>query len=230
MPLSSSGHLTLAQRLFQYDGGITFDIALHLGTLFAVFVIYRKRLWELIRKPFQPYNFYLLAATLPTIIFVLLFESWIENSFNNTFFIIGFFVTAILLITAGNISKRHHNEPLTYKTGILMGIFQGFGCFPGVSRSGSTICAALMVGTDRTQAADFSFLMSIPIILGSCIWQILKGGTFNVPLLEVGFGTLAAFLSGLVAIRFMINRIKRANFTPFIVYLIVLGIVCCFLF
>ncbi|MDR0384128.1 MAG: undecaprenyl-diphosphate phosphatase [Christensenellaceae bacterium] len=238
LPVSSSGHLLLFQYFFEIErGGMLFDIILHVATLFAVIVVYRKRLRLLL-------TWKMVIATAITCIFVLLFKNLIDKTFNIKFLPFAFMLTAVVLIlpslikkNAASITTNHNNDgkdipkrkkiPPEY----IMGLAQGIAVVPAFSRSGFTITAGQLAGMERTEAADFSFLMSIPIILASLLYEIISGGGFgSIEPLPMIIGFIAAFLSGIFAIKFMLTIIKKIDLRWFSLYLFALSITLFVLF
>lgn len=228
LPVSSSGHLILFQRIFGVEVDcILFDIVLHLGTLVAVIVAYRKSVWEILTHPFCEKSQKLVFATIPTVIIALLFKDFFKGAFDGSLLFLGFFVTAIIMFFASYVCKHNYQyKSLTHGGAILMGIFQGFAILPGVSRSGSTITSAMVLGVRRSESAEFSFLMSIPAILGSLVFELFDVGLANINMsvlsLVAGFAFSAVF--GYLAIKFMSKIIKKANFLGFGIYLLALAI------
>lgn len=247
LPISSSGHLVVLYNIFDIKGDtILLSIILHIATLLAVLVCYRKQIFELIKKPFCTTNRKLIVATIPTVIIALLLKNVVENSFGGDFVIYGFLTTAIILIISQNIesgrnidknseflSKTNNiqynnitNIGVGYGQAVLIGVAQGLAIFPGISRSGSTIATGLLSGVNKNNAADFSFLLSIPVILGGLVFElkdIVKYGadlSFNLGELFVGF--VVAFISGLLAITVMLRLVKNKKLTGFSIYLFLL--------
>ena len=179
LPVSSSGHLVLFNNIFKTENNfIFFSLLLHLATLFSVVWVLRKEVLYLIKHPLSDYAVKLYLATIPTVLIVLLFKGFFEESFNGTFLPICFMLTAIFLIIVEFISKKQI-KPINKKISFIMGIAQGIAVLPGISRSGSTIIAGLMCGGDRKEVSKFSFLMSIPIILASMLYELLDCYIFN---------------------------------------------------
>lgn len=246
LPVSSSGHLTLLGKIFGI-GETTFllTILLHVATLFAVLFVLRKEIWELIKNPFsrQACNLYL--ATIPTVLIVFLAKEVIDNVLENTKLLPYFFLlTALLLLVTYFISKNQEkkNAQKSYTvesgflrnnlTSIVMGVAQGLAVLPGISRSGSTICAGLLCGEDRKNVAKFSFLMSLPVIIGSMLYEIIKGD-FNA-LGEEGMvaptivAFLSAFIVGIVSIKFMLKVVEKGKYYYFSIYLFAISIISFF--
>ena len=204
---------------------------MHLGTLLAVVLYYRKRLWGYLKKPFQKDVGYLALATVPTVVIFLLFKSFIQDSFSGDYLIIGFLVTAIILVIANFVmSKKSVNKPFDYKAALVMGVFQGLAMVPGVSRSGSTITSGVVYGCDKNKVADFSFLMSIPVIVASLVFELfeLTSTSLSIGVLPLIVGFVFAFLFGLIAIKFMLKIIAKAQFYWFSIYLVILSIILLF--
>ena len=232
LPVSSSGHLVLLERLFGIKTDLIFlNVVLHLGTLLAVVLYYRKRLWGYLKKPFQKDVGYLALATVPTVVIFLLFKSFIQDSFSGDYLVIGFLVTAIILIIANFVmSKKSVKKPFDYKAALVMGVFQGLAMVPGVSRSGSTITSGVVCGCDKNKVADFSFLMSIPVIVASLVFELfeLTSTSLSIGVLPLIVGFVFAFLFGLIAIKFMLKIIAKAQFYWFSIYLVILSIILLF--
>ncbi|MBR4998593.1 MAG: undecaprenyl-diphosphate phosphatase, partial [Clostridia bacterium] len=169
LPVSSSGHIVLFGSLFELDNLLLISIVAHIGTLFAVIFCYRKKLIELIKNPKNPTTFNLIIATIPTVIIVLLFNKFLEDNFSIHTLVWGFLLSAILLLVA-DLKKTGH-KPLNKQSAVYMGLTQGLALLPGISRSGSTLTCGLLLGYDKQETLDFSFLMSIPIILASAIYE-----------------------------------------------------------
>ena len=229
LPISSSGHLVLLERIFGIKSNLIFlNVVLHLGTLLAVVIYYRKRLWEYIKHPFCKEVRYLIIATIPTVIIFLLFRTFIEDSFGGDYLVMGFLVTAVVLIICNWIMSRKTTfNRFDYKTAIMMGVFQGLAIMPGVSRSGSTITSGVVMGCNKKEVADFSFLMSIPVILASLVFELFKldGGSLGIGALPLICGFVFAFVFGLVAIKCMLKLIEKAQFYWFSIYLVILSLV-----
>ena len=243
LPVSSSGHLVFLQRIFNVSqGGMFFNIILHLGTLVAVCVIFWKDILFLFKKPFKTLGF-LVIASVPAAIVGFLCEDLIDEMCYGFEYIgiilsVFFTVTAALLFTTELLSKRRQSElPLGWRTVIPMGLAQAVAVLPGISRSGSTICAGLLAGGKREEVAKFSFLMSIPVILGSFLVSLVKG-LVNGEIKEdfvlnggdygwcIALGFIISAVAGLFAIKVMLKVIQKADYKWFSLYLILLAIAC----
>lgn len=229
LPVSSSGHLVLLQNIFEIEeGALFFDTMLHIGTLIAVFIVYRKTILALLKKPFQKLTAMLVIATLATVAVTVLFGDRLESIFGGEFLGFGFLLTAVVLTVNEKLSKGKGDlsamKPLS---AVGVGLMQGVAILPGVSRSGSTIAGARLFGLDKDSAAEFSFLLSIPAILGSLVLQlpdVITEGISGISWGSLLIGTLVAAISGYFAIRWMLRLIKEKSLKGFAVYVGILGI------
>ena len=223
LPISSSGHLLLFEHLFGVaESGLLFTIVLHLATLLAVVVVYRKRLWQMLRHPWQRENWRLLVATVVTCALVLITKPWFDSLFTFAALPFTFMVAGVVLLLPTVIKRRPTNRP--WVSAVAVGLAQGVAVLPGLTRSGCTMVAGQLCGMSQTDAADFSFLLSIPIILASLGYELLSGGNLG----NVNFGSLAlafvtAFVAGIVAIKWLLNLLGKADWRGFAVYLLLLG-------
>ena len=230
LPISSSGHVVLFGSLFELDNLLLISVVAHIGTLFAVLYCYRKRIFELIRHPKNKTNINLIIATIPTIIIVLLFNSFLEDNFSSKTLVWGFLLSAVLLIIAD--LRKDGNKPLNKKSALYMGISQGLALLPGISRSGSTLVCGLLVGVDKNEALDFSFLMSIPIILASAAYETMKLFSCQIMVnwLEIFCVMISSFVFGILSIKLMLKLVKNNKLYYFSLYLIVLSLILLFFF
>ncbi len=231
LPVSSSGHLVLFQNLFGLDmPGMQFDVVLHIGTLIPVIIVFRKDIIMLIKKPFQKYVLLLAAATIPAVIFALLLGDAVDELFKSGAYLgLGFILTGLVLIYADRIGNgKKKEEDITLTDSIVIGTMQAIAICPAISRSGSTIGAALFRKLDRETAARFSFLLSIPAILGAAVLafkDVVTGGV-PVPSADIpGFvaGFIASGLTGYLAITFMLKIIKKGKLRYFAYYVFALA-------
>jgi|TARA_B110000914_G_C15502152_1_gene466391 undecaprenyl-diphosphatase len=241
LPISSSGHLILPSLLFAWnDQGLTFDVAVHVGTLFAVLIYFKDDLQRLVlaltmsvyrREQSQDSKlaWMLLAATIPAGLSGLLFASQVEQ-YGRSLLLIG--ITSIgfglLLLVSDRIGNKQRTlADMNWKTALLIGFAQILALIPGTSRSGVTMTAALFCNLDRAAAARFSFLLAIPIIAASGLLrgiQLLRDGTESVEWLVLLY---AIFISAVVAylcIHYFLQLIERFGFLPFVIYRVLLGI------
>lgn len=237
IPVSSSGHLIIAHRLLDInETGLTFDVALHLGTLLALILFFYKDIGQLARALFVKNNqsrlaWLLVWATIPAVITGVLLESLAESSFRSIRLVaINLIVVGGVMIIAEiytkNNSHRTELQNISRKQAISMGLAQAAAVIPGISRSGSTISAGLFMGLDRVAAARFSFLLAIPITAGA----ILKVFAAESSLIEINheweiflIGITTAFVSGVFAIRFLLGFLTKHSLNLFAYYRFALG-------
>lgn len=235
LPVSSSGHLVLLNILWgKQDNFIFVSVLLHIATLLAVLLVFRKEVVQLILHPFSRQAKLIYTATIPTVIIVLLFKGVFESSFSGTFLPICFIITAVLLLVTSLFSKQRNVKEMSYKSALIMGISQGIAVFPGISRSGATICTGLLMGEDKKQTTKFSFLMSLPIIVCSMLYEVFGAVSSGAPIFEgnvflliVAF--IVAFVSGVFAIKFMLKIVEKGKYWYFSIYLFILGVVMFFI-
>lgn len=256
LPVSSSGHLKIVQTIFKLEEvPLLYDVCLHLATLFAVFIFFRKTIAEfflvLYRWIFKkekklknenPQNVSLCVtddAGRKSIIAILIttcitgcfgvLTSKLIPQLPIKFIFVGFLVTSVLLIISGILSRRQNQIPyngITIKQSILVGIMQGFGTLPGLSRSGSTISGALFGKVRRELAGEFSFIVSIPAILGAFVLEVkeLDSLTSSVGILAIVLGCIAAFVAGYFSLAVLMKIIKKGKLEWFAAYLIPVAI------
>lgn len=230
LPISSSGHLVMFEQFFNLENELFLTIALHFGTLFAVFFVYYKDVWHVIRHPTSTLSKRLIIATIPTVIIVWLFKSFAPSIFASCFYIVGFAISAFLLVVTSLVYRKNKNGIIGVKSSIIIGIAQGLACLPGISRSGSTICAGLLCGEDKKSVADFSFLLSIPIIIASIAYEfIFDFSNITVPIIPLLVGMFCACISGIFAIKFMLKIVQKAKLYYFSIYLFILAFLLVFI-
>lgn len=225
LPISSSGHIVLFGSMFDLDNLILISITAHIGTLFAVIFCYRKRIKDLVLHPFNKTNLNLVIATIPTVVLFIFFNNFFESNFSTKTLVWGFLLTAILLVIAD--LKRGSSKPLTKRSSLYMGLAQGCALLPGISRSGSTLVCGLLVGVEKEEALDFSFLMSIPIIIASAVYECFKLVTLQLSINWIGIFIVmvTSFIFGILSIKLMLKTIKNNKLWYFSVYLIILSLV-----
>lgn len=244
LPVSSSGHLFLLNEIFGVNGDfLMLSIILHLATLLAVLIVFRKDIWQLIKHPFSKQACNLYIATVPTVIIVLLFKFVFGDIFENASLLpFCFMLTAVLLFITYLLSnkkiedKSYENQfegNIKWTSALGMGISQGFATIPGISRSGSTICTGLLLGESRKDSAKFSFLMSIPIILASMLYEIVFSSSTaslsQIGILPLIVAFVSAFVVGIFSIKFMLKIIEKAKYYYFSIYLFILSIISLFI-
>lgn len=239
LPISSSGHLIIARDILGWKGvgDLSFDAVLQLATALAIIVFFWKdilRLFEsffrmIFRKAVDHKDFVMIVSiiigTIPAIIFGLFIEKQMETIFRSAKLVAYVLVAgSLLMYLAEKFSKK--NSVLTIGKGFSVGLFQCLALIPGFSRSGATISGGLFLGLNREDAARFSFLLSIPIIIGSGskkLLEIVQGGFSNSYSLELVIGSVTAFIVGLLAIKFLMKYLKNHSLNVFVVYRLVLA-------
>jgi undecaprenyl-diphosphatase len=234
LPISSSAHLVLVPWFFRWtDPGLTFDVALHIGTLVAVVIYFWKDWWELIIKGFSDVRsvrgrlfWYLAAASVPGAATGFLLEKKAETIFRSPVLIAVMLIgMGILLYWADRRSAKNiEMNGITFWTSMLIGISQALAIIPGVSRSGITMTTGLLAGVTREGAARFSFLLSTPIIFGAAMVK-LPHVISNSSMITVSFaiGMLVSCVTGIISIGFLLRYVQTKNFLPFAWYRFILG-------
>ena len=227
LPISSSGHLLLASHFLGVKSDLFFDIILHVATLIPVCIVFFKDILKVFSTPVR--LLYLFLATLPAGIMGLLFNDFFENFFStiNVLPITFLFTSAIIYVTDKLILPK--NKKLTIRSSLFYGSMQVLALLPGVSRSGACISAGKILGIDKDENLSFSFLMSIPIILGSFLTKCIDGVKNYVFKPYMAWGFLSALLGGFIALFLVKRLIKNGNFVYFSVYLVALSVVVIFL-
>lgn len=232
LPVSSSGHLVMAQAFLGVPSpGVFLEVALHVATLLSVIVVYRVKLAQLLRGLFNRdpealrYIGLLILATLPVVVIGLFFRHQIEAAFD-TPYVTGFMllVTGFILWSTGLGERERPDQQPRRLHAVAMGVSQCFALLPGVSRSGTTIAAGLWTGLKGERAAEFSFLMSLPAVGGAAVLQAAELGgdiAFTGPL---GLGFLVALVSGVAAIKSLVWLVRRQGFHKFAWYVWAVGL------
>lgn len=241
LPVSSSGHLAIGQALFGMNDGadnLMFTVAVHVATVLSTIVILWSEIDWILKGLFKcelnaetKYVLNIIVSMIPVGIVGLFFKDQVEEIFGTGLLVVGccLLITSALLVFS-YYAKPRQKEHISWKDALVIGIAQAIAVLPGVSRSGSTIATGLMLGNKKESLAQFSFLMVIPPILGEALLDVLKmlkgedvmGGIETLPLV-IGF--LAAFLSGCVACKWMINIVKKGKLIYFGIYCAIVGVV-----
>ena len=225
LPVSSSGHLVVLHHFFGYNQPqFTFDIFLHVGTLFAVLVYFRRDIIDMLKR--RPrLLMYVILATIPTALIGFLFIDFVEGLFQNIKLVgLMLFVTAGFLFIADRVpTSKSNTGKLSWVKAIGIGVIQGLAIAPGISRSGSTISSGILFGLDKNEAIRFSFLLAIPAILGALILQIIRTGGRIVLTSQMLIGSSLAFVVGLISIYILIKSVINAKLKYFAIYCILVG-------
>lgn len=223
-PISSSGHLALFQELFQFQN-LAYDVFLHLASVLAVIVVFRKEILRLLKFDKKSFSYILkiFIALIPAIIFAVLFRDYIANSFHNLTYIGIFFIFSgvVIYLTKFSNSKK---EKISFFDSLFIGLMQIFALFPGISRSGMTISSGLFRGLSKKNAIGFSFLLSIPLILAASVAEAGQVFESDISYFILIFSFIVTFLVSLITIKILIRIIKSDKFYYFGIYNIILGI------
>ena len=240
LPVSSSGHLAIGSYLFGIDGeeNLAFTVLVHVATVMSTFVVLWKEIDWILKGLFKfkmndetKYFLNIVVSMIPIGIVGVFFKDKVEEIFGSGLLIVGccLLLTAVLL-TFSYYAKPRQRENISMKDAFIIGLAQACAVLPGLSRSGSTIATGLLLGNKKEKLAQFSFLMVIPPILGEALLDVLKAakgeeafGDISVLPLVVGF--IAAFVSGCLACKWMINIVKKGKLISFGIYCAIAGAV-----
>lgn len=243
LPVSSSGHLVLAQELLGVDDkGVTFEVLVHFGTLLSVVIYFWRPLWRMLLSIIPPFReeyarerkmigFLILASIPAAFVGFSPLKDVFEGAYDRPA-MVGIFliITGVVLFLPRLIRKKGTAE-IGWKSALVMGIGQAFAILPGISRSGSTIVSGMVAGAKPAAAAEFSFLMAVPAIAAAALLEGRKLEGLDVSLLGPYFaGAVVAFLSGLAAIFTVLAAIRRGKFEYFGIYCLIVGVAAFFYF
>ena len=247
LPVSSSGHLTIGSALFGIEGeeNLGFTIVVHVATVFSTLVILWKEIAWIFKGLFKfqmnaetRYALNILVSMIPIGIVGVFFKDTVEAIFGSGLLIVGcmLLLTASLL-TFSYYAKPRQKENISIRDAFIIGVSQACAVMPGLSRSGTTIATGLLLGNNKAKMAQFSFLMVIPPILGEALLDVvkmMKGENIagDIPMMSLVIGFLAAFISGCIACKWMINIVKKGKLIYFAIYCAIAGavtIACTFL-
>ena len=246
LPISSSAHLIIFRDLFGIGSKFitenissTFDVALHLGTLIALFVVFYKDFFKMIKEGFTKGTktdsgrlmWFLVVATIPAAIFGFLFEDIIDSVLHKQFLLIAIslIVMGIILYLSDHYSNSNNNlKKMTIKDALIIGCAQVFALIPGFSRSGTTISAGRLLKLNREDATKFSFFMSAPVVAGAVVLKLIHKETWSLIIsnnLVFIIGVISSFLMGLICINFLLKYIKKHDYKIFMIYRIIIAII-----
>ncbi|MFQ5611130.1 MAG: undecaprenyl-diphosphatase UppP [Anaerolineae bacterium] len=243
IPVSSSGHLVLVPWLLSWpDAPFTFEVLVQWGTLVGVFIFFWSDIWAITRgvveglfkgKPLATpegrLGWLIAASTLPAVVLGLLLKDYFERAFNAPVFVAAMLlVTALILVVAERFGRRQRQmEALGWLDAIVIGFWQVGAILPGISRSGATIGGGVLRDFDRPTAARFSFLMSIPALVGAgviAIFDLLEAGLLAAEIPAIAVGFVAAAISGYICIRWLLGYLQRHSLYGFAVYCTAFGL------
>ena len=229
LPVSSSGHLVLLSAIFGVEDSLLVSIFLHGATLLAVVIAFRKEIVKMIKNPFSNDVICIAISTIATCLLAIILMPILKNSFEGIFLPITFFLSGIILLISEKYAKNKTSQKLSYKQALIIGFAQGVALLPGLSRSGTTIACGILAGCEKKECARYSFLLSLPTILGSLILEIFEIANSKVKIdVNVSgliIACLIAFLVGLFSIKFMMKLTEKTNFKWFAIYLGVMSII-----
>ncbi len=245
LPISSSAHLIIFRDIFGIgasmpkDMALSFDIALHFGTLLAIGIFFFKEFITMITKGLTKgvkddegkMLWFLIVATIPAAIAGLLFEDIIEGIIRNNFYIIAaaLAIMGIIIYLADAKSKSDKTlKTITLKDAIIIGCSQVFALIPGFSRSGTTIAAGRLLGVNREDAAKFSFFLSAPVVCGAVVLELLEKTTWTVIMAELKtfiLGIVISFIIGILCIKYLLKYLHNHNFKIFMIYRILIAVI-----
>ena len=244
LPVSSSGHLEIAQALFGLSGAdnLTFDIMVHVATVLSTIVVLRKEILWLLKGFFtkagwryeswneeKHYVAKIVVSMVPVFVVGMFFKDYVERFFGSGLLVVGvcLIITAALLAFS-YFAKPRQKENISYIDAFIIGLAQAAAVLPGLSRSGSTIATGIMLGDRKESVAQFSFLMVIAPILGQALLSVIDiiQGEFvsSIPVTSLVTGFLAAFLSGCFACKFMLKIVREGRLIWFAIYCVVVGV------
>ena len=236
LPISSSGHLEISKAILgntlSNQESLLFTIVLHSATAFSTIFFFRKDLLNIFKGIFlknynesHDFSISILISMIPAVLVGLFFEEAINSLFDGNLILVGsmLYITALLLFLSDFLKLK--KKEISFKNSFLIGLSQAIAILPGISRSGATIASAVILGIEREQAARFSFIMVIPLILGSMAKSILDHGISfeNFDLISLILGFLSAFITGLFACKWMILLVKKSKLYYFSIYCCIVG-------
>ncbi len=244
LPISSSGHLTLVQHFTgntNLEANMTTDIALHFGTLIAVIFYFRKDIipyftvagWKDENR--RKIALLVILSSIPTALIGLSLKKQFEALFSNpTAVCIFLFITGIILLISEKLKIKNQNSTtlpqLSYKKSLIVGVAQGIACTPGISRSGSTIAAGLLLGLKGDESARFSFLLMIPAVGGATLLEVIKvckqGIPQGVEVTNLLVGAVTAMIVGFLSLKFLVYIINKQKLSYFAYYLFAVSVIC----
>ncbi|MHC9538783.1 MAG: undecaprenyl-diphosphatase UppP [Vulcanimicrobiota bacterium] len=254
LPVSSSAHLEVIPWLLKWKYfGKEFDVALHIGTFLGILFYYRKEVVDILGSFFQSFRdmkrintdpkmrlpWLIIVSSLPAIVAALTLKDAIEEISDPSKTSVAILLTAICLIVFGIVleiaektgTKQKDMEAITFKDAVITGLFQALALIPGVSRSGITMTSGLFLGQKRDSAANYSFLISLPVIGGAALYEGVKffrDAGFQSQWVLFLVGIIASAVSGYLVINFLLSYLKKGSFTVFVVYRIILGLALIF--
>lgn len=237
LPVSSSGHLAIGEALLniQVKDNLLFTVVVHGATVLSTIVVFRKDILELIISVFKfknsentQYSLKLILSMVPVLFVGLFFKDEVESLFNGNIFLVGLMLVLTSILLGFTYFYKPKTESITFKNAFVIGIAQAIAVIPGISRSGATIATGLILGVPKEKIAKFSFLMVLVPIIGANLLSLKdfspeQGSGISASVLIVGF--IAAFISGVLACKLMINILNKGKLIYFAIYCLIVGII-----
>ncbi len=242
IPISSSGHLFILHEILDLPivDNLTFDVTLHLASLFAVIIFFKREIWQLVgsflnllkgrRDRYSVLVILIIVGTLPAAAIGYFFEDLIEEKFRSIYVVVTMLiVVAMLFFDSEKTGKKKYNmDNLNWKNALFIGFAQAIALIPGTSRSGITIVAGLYAGLRREEAVKFSFLLSVPIILGASLFKITDINFTSLIIGEIvvlSVSSVFSFISAFFAIKYFLSFVEKYSLKSFAIYRIILGVI-----
>jgi undecaprenyl-diphosphatase len=237
LPISSSGHLVLAESVLggKASTGLIFEVLVHFATMVAVVLFFREKIWKMIVSLVPPYTqdklpalklvAIIIIGTIPAAVIGLALENYVESAFGSAKIVSIMLLLTGLILLSTRLAK-HGSNPPGYKTGFLIGIAQAAALMPGISRSGTTIAAGLHLKLAPSEAAEFSFLLSLPAVFGATLLKSFDLVSSPIAIGAIGpyiVGAITAFIIGYLSIAWLMRIIKRGKFFFFGIYCLLIG-------
>lgn len=240
LPVSSTAHLLVAQRLLNVEPSVLFTVVLQLGTIIASIVFFRKKIWSILKKSFSnvkkgdlknDFGVWIIVGILPVLAIGFVVNNYLDKLYAQPYIIVFTtiffgFVFYFIEILYKNSKRKKTMETVTIKDVFFMGCAQVISLIPGVSRSGSTIAGGLAQDIEFKDSIEISFLMSIPVMLAATGFELLKNIKSFTPELLVSLiiGVVVAYFAGLVSINLTLGYLKKNGFLPFLIYRVIFGV------
>ena len=236
LPISSSGHIEIGKVFLNIDlndeKSLFLTLILHLATAFSTIIVYRKKVYKIFsdlfkfeKNPGFTLSIKIIISMIPAVIIALFYEKEISKLFNQNMVLVGIMLSITSLFLFLSDRNFNNKSDITFKNSILIGIIQAIAILPGISRSGSTISSSVLLGVKRIKAAEFSFLMVLPLIFGSILKSLfeIENYTSNIKITPLITGFISAFITGVFACRWMIILVKKSRLKYFGFYCLLLG-------
>ena len=243
LPVSSSGHLILFPKILHLKNfGLAFDAFLHLGTLFAVVIYFRKDIVNLLKgffqidKQYSKISYAILFATMPVVMIGFTFKSFFASTFIRSVDFVAYtlIIGAVLIYIAEKFcQKKDDMQNLSIAQIFFIGLMQCLALFPGMSRSGTTIAAGIFMGLKKDEAARFSFLLGLPAIAGAgllALKDMYEAQSVELDLVSLFLAFFVSFIAGFIAIDFLLKFLKQASLSVFVIYRILMALLLLLLF